>query len=274
MIRDILGVIRKIITIIFTIIFISCGILLIGFILIASIKYNSIDVDVNTPLVTYENEEYINDPDSFNKRFTVFYEEKPPRSVLCADKLAASDTGLIAVVSTQYLSLWWGEKFLGRNVIYVFDSDGELQYGYYISTSWPIYIEWKGENLVVYFHRGDEVVELTPSGEIADVRRHDNSDYSRKYIQEVTYASEVQVGDKTYRLSQNIFDKSSMLIETNADGSERIMYDARVMHAMILISYVVIAGCCIFATVATIVRIKRKDFPIYIFGIRVNKKRT
>ena len=248
MIKDILGVINKIITIIFIS---GCALICILF-LAAFIHYCSIDVDVNTPLVTYENEEYINDPDSFNKRFTVFYEEKPPRSVLCANKLAVSDTGLIAVVSTQYLSLWWGEKFLGRNVIYVFNSDGELQYGYYISTSSPIYIEWKGENLVVYFHRGDEVVELTPSGEIADVRRHDNSDYSLKYIQEVTYASEVQVGDKTYRLSQNIFGKSSMLIETNADGSERIVYDARVMHAIMLTA---IAGIILFVIVGFSVRI-------------------
>ena len=248
MIKDILGVINKIITIIFIS---GCALICILF-LAAFIHYCSIDVDENTPLVTYEHEEYINAPDSFNKGFTVFYEEKPPRSVLCANKLAVSDTGLIAVVSEQYLSLWWGEKFLGRNVIYVFNSDGELQYGYYISNSWPMYIEWKGENLVAYFERGEEVFELTPYGEIANVRRLDTGPYNLKYLREVIGASEVQVGDKTYRLSQNIFGKSSMLIETNADGSERIVYDARVMHAIML---TVTAGIILYVIVGFSVRI-------------------
>ena len=222
-------------------------------VVIEFINFRSIVIDESAPLVTYEAEEDIKNRYFENDIIVVFYEEQSPSLVLEADRLAVSDDGLIAVMSKQFLAVRDEDSLIWpRTNISIYNSQMEFQYGYYIYDSTSMYMKWSEKNLLVYFEKGSYVVELTPIGEVVDVSQYANNYYNSKYVREVIGASEVQVGDKTYRLSQNIFGKSSMLIETNADGSERIVYDARVMHAIML---TVTAGIILFVIVGFSVRI-------------------
>ena len=130
------------------------------------------------------------------------------------DCFDVSKTGMIAV----------GSSYSGREVIFIYDSEGAFQHAYTFELSGSYRFCWEGDALVIYLARERASVALAPSGEVLSIAEADVGEvYSNPII-------EKRVGSTTYRLGSSLgpldflAQTHSQVIAIGSDGSERVIY--------------------------------------------------
>ena len=141
-------------------------------------------------------------------------QEMIERSICCFD---VNEEGLFAVGLDESRS---------RRRVQVYDADGNYLYGYEFLCSGSFWVEFKGENLTIFFVRGNLAATFTPEGSCVSMKEHSGS------AGDALYVTQKECGNKTYRMERDIgFHYAfSRLTVTDADGAKKILYDETVIH--------------------------------------------
>ena len=134
--------------------------------------------------------------------------------------------------------------------IYVYDADGSFLYGYRFRTQGDYGVVFAGENVAIYFVRGDCLVVFDPEGnciDLQDVLYPDHPDSTWLYRR----VSKQQDG-KTYKLQRNVgfLDTYGSLVITDADGNRNAFYDISKQHTIGTIMFLAgLVGFCVFVII-------------------------
>lgn len=172
---------------------------------------------------------------------TVFYSEPDKSSIKCFD---VNDNGLIALGSSRSTD----------KRICVYDADGVFKYGYEFVAYGDFGVEWDGDNLNIYFIRGNIIASFNSKGECLGVLSAEDSIENDSYFRRFIQSDERIVGDKKYVVSNDIgilgliAPSYSKLSVTDSDGEITVLYDvgeqqfANILGTLILsIIFVIIA---------------------------------
>ena len=147
------------------------------------------------------------------------------RSICCFD---VNEEGLIAVGLDESRS---------RRRVQVYDAAGYYLYGYEFSCSGSFWVEFEGDNLTIYFVRGQLLATFTPEGQCVSVKTYRGS------AGDALYVTQKVCGSKTYRMERDIgfHYVFSRLTVTDADGAKITLYDETAIHN--------IRTLCVYASV-------------------------
>lgn len=178
-------------------------------------------------------------------------------AIQCFD---VNEDGLIAI----------GTIHMDERYICVYSSDGIFQYGYRFDDPGSFTVEFKDENVNIYFSRSQIVVSVSPKGEIIEIAKVqdtiDNDDYRRYLI----YPGIREARDKKYipKKDMGIFNyigvTYSQLVVIDSMGNEKIIYDVNSkMFTRTLVTFITI----LIALTIVIVALSK----LFIKGIRQYK---
>lgn len=184
-------------------------------------------------------------------------EEPVNEAIQCFD---VNKDGLIAI----------GTENMNEKYICIYSSDGIFQYGYRFDSEGSFTVEFKDENVNIYFSRSQIVKCVNPEGKIIEIAKVqdtiDNDDYRRYLI----YPGIRESGDKKYipKKDMGIFNyigvTYSQLVVIDSMGNEKIIYDVNSkMFARRLVTFITV----LIALTIVIVALSK----LFIKGIRQYK---
>ena len=144
------------------------------------------------------------------------------------DSFDVSETGMVAISHN---------RIHGRDNIFVYNSEGEFQYGYSLDAAGMVWVEFDNDNLIIYFVRSEIVISVDSNGEVQSVLDTLDTEENEEHLKYLSYLREKMVGDTKYSLEGFLF--YTKVIATDASGEETVIYDATVE---VLIDASVIAG--------------------------------
>ncbi|MBE6765390.1 MAG: hypothetical protein E7546_05870 [Ruminococcaceae bacterium] len=170
------------------------------------------------PVSEEEKESFV---DAIN--FSILDKEYKNKSIHCFD---VREDGTFAIGSEH------NKMGAMKDIVSVYSAEGVFQYGYIFDSPGSFYLEWDGENVLIYFVRSNFIISVNPEGEVeeaADVPMTPaNDSYSFKLLKK----TECVVGDKTYEIKNDmgaflnfISFTHSQLVVTDSDGNSTILYD-------------------------------------------------
>lgn len=115
--------------------------------------------------------------------------------------------------------------------VYVYNKEGAFQYKYTVDTVGAVYAEWNGPDLWIYLVRSNVAVLVNDQGKVLKVEEILNTGETASHWSELS-KWEKTVGDKTYTSRSGLgvlgifVDDNARLIESDANGTERVLYDA------------------------------------------------
>ena len=181
---------------------------------------------METGFVTEEVSEEDKEQFKNKKTFTLVTLEPEKESIRC---FAVSDDGLIALGIDKF-------SFTTEKAVYIYNSDGEFQYGYTFTTYGTFGVEFNGDCLDIYFVRSELIYTVDRSGEIVNIRRAPSSKENSNYYIYVVDSTTKKIGETTYTIRndlgafRNLFTTSySQVVLTNGDV-ENIIYDVSELH--------------------------------------------
>lgn len=200
-----------------------------------------------------------NDVQIFLENVNIQMVTKEPKknSIQCFD---VDEKGTIAV----------GCNNLNNKTVCVYTADGHFQYGYTFKTDGSFGVELDNDALLIYFVRSDIAVAIDSKGRIESVRKIQTTTENNSYWNNSVYLKSRKSGNNEYTLKNdmgvfNIIASSySKLIVTNAEGEEKILYDA--VSVSFFRRLVIFIVAIIFIAI-TILKI-RKDIIKYNRAIR------
>lgn len=184
------------------------------FIMIESIY--SINIGFTTDSVTE------NEFDSIikSKKVELLNEDPKGGAIEC---FAVSENGLIAL---GFAPVEDSKKFVG-----VYNSNFEFLYAYAFNDSGSFGIAWDNENLVICSVRGNDLVSVSPHGEITEIAKiQDTIDNSRHWREKIE-ATEQTIQGVTYKI-QNVgltsfYEGSySQLVKINENNEIQVLYNS------------------------------------------------
>ena len=115
-----------------------------------------------------------------------------------------------------------------KKYIRVFTEDNEFLYGFFFYTTGAFLLEWDGENLCIYLVRSGCYVTINSNGDILDIEEIELTKNNRKYINNVLWATEKTVGNKTYSLKDGegihtIFIATYSRLHITENGVEKVI---------------------------------------------------
>ena len=136
---------------------------------------------------------------------------------ICA--FAVSETGEVAVVTKH-----------GR--LYVYDTDGIFQYGFLFDLQSACGIAFSGENVAIYFVRGDYIAIYDSSGNCVSMKEIKYPDYD--LIHQFLHRTQIRHAGKNYSLERDlvISDTYARLVITDEDGNRNVIYDSSWQHSI------------------------------------------
>ena len=204
-----------------------------------------------------------------NKRtFTLVTLEPEKESIIC---FAVSDDGLIALGIDKF-------SLISKQAVYIYNSDGEFQYGYTFDDYGAFGIEFNGDCLDIYFVRSELIYTVDRSGEIVNIRRAPSSRENSKYYIDVVDSTTKKIGETTYTIRndlgafRNLFTTSySQVVLTNGDV-ENIIYDVSEIHSSRqTVNYIVLFVVFMAAGIIIIV-LWLKEIYKYYKNKKINRK--
>ena len=152
---------------------------------------------------------------------SVFDEEYKNKSIESFD---VREDGTFAIASFSV--------YKEKNIVSVYSADGVFQYGYIFEGMGNSLLEWDGENVLIYFVRGNDIISVNPEGEVEEVAEVPMTKANRFYLGKLRKKTECVVGDKTYEIKNDlgaflnfISFTHSQLVVTDSDGNSTILYD-------------------------------------------------
>ena len=115
-----------------------------------------------------------------------------------------------------------------KKYIRVFTEDNEFLYGFFFYTPGSFLLEWNDENLCIYLMRSHYYVTINSNGNILDIEAIELTKNNRKYIDNVLWATEKTVGNKTYSLKDGegihtIFIATYSRLHITENGVEKVI---------------------------------------------------
>lgn len=144
--------------------------------------------------------------------------------------------------------------------ICIYNSDGIFQYGYRFNAIGSFGIEWDEDNIIIYFVRGDFLVEVDANGTVENVLDVPDTIENSSYTSNSIFKTRRAVGDYQYVLKNdmgifNLFASSySQLVITDNNGETEIFYDVNSTELTKMIVKVV--GVIVFVGIVLIILVK------------------
>jgi hypothetical protein len=125
--------------------------------------------------------------------------------------------------------------------IYVYDANGEFRYGFRFQRDGAYGIAFHGEQLTIFFLRGNVLVTFDSTGNCVDIQKAVSTEKNHVAIKELLNRTEKEVAGKQYSLERNfeIGDSYARLIMKDEVGTETILYDASSNHSIGQIALIV-----------------------------------
>lgn len=184
-------------------------------------------------------------------------EEPINEAIRCFD---VNENGLIAI----------GTMHMDENYICVYSSDGIFQYGYRFDDPGSFSVEFKDENVNIYFARGHIVISVSPESKIIEIAKVQDTIENNRYSYKVMDARKRTLGDNQYILKNDtgifnlLVSSFSQLAVIDSMGNEKIIYDVNSkMFARRLVTFITI----LLVLTITIVTLSK----LFIKGIRQYK---
>lgn len=118
------------------------------------------------------------DVDTFisNVDISLLIEEPMRGPIQCFD---VNQNGLIAV----------GREMKNGKMLCVYSSDGIFQYGYTFNCVGSFGVEWDGDNINIYFVRGDVIMSINRDGEILETAEVQNTIENNTYRNHMLFST-------------------------------------------------------------------------------------
>lgn len=160
------------------------------------------------------------------------------KSIACFD---VNERGLIAI----------GFDAQPRPEIHIYDNEGTFLYGYSFNCNGSFGIEFVGDNIAIYFVRGEYIHIYDHTGTNLDVRRVLNVAQNESWVSNIIDPTLKTVGGDHYRLERDIGLSTrsySRLVKTDGQGHQTVIYDVSAEHnfRFAVISIFVIAFVTMF----------------------------
>lgn len=125
--------------------------------------------------------------------------------------------------------------------IYVYDADGEFQYGFSFQRDGAYGIAFHGEQLTIFFLRGNVLVTFDSTGNCVDIQKALSTEKNHVAIKELLDRTEKEVEGKRYSLERNFEfgDSYARLIMKDEVDTVTILYDASSIHSIGQIALIV-----------------------------------
>ena len=116
--------------------------------------------------------------------------------------------------------------------IYVYDANGEFQYGYSFQVNGEYGIEFYKEYLAIYFSRGDYIVLCDSSGSCIDVQVKLYPNQNHERAKEILKRSTKELDNKQYVLERDIpyGDAYSRCVVIDEQGTRTVLLDNTIEH--------------------------------------------
>ena len=141
--------------------------------------------------------------------------------------------------------------------VYVYDENGSFQYGYRFKANGVYRVAFAGENVAIYFIRGDSFVVYDPAGNclIEKELLYPNTKQISQFIDRTI----IQRAGKTYSMERDVelSNNFARLVVTDSDGNRNIVYDISAQHSFFAI--LEFLGAIGFLAVVIILVCKRSD---------------
>lgn len=154
-----------------------------------------------------------------------YFTSEPKKDAI--KSFSVNDQGMVAVGSAE------------RNIVSVYNRDGDFQYGYRFSCDGTFGVDWNQNNLIIYFVRGNKAVEVDEVGtilKIYEIKSTKNQDF--KYENHLFYYKK-RSNEKVYVMKNDsaflnfISSKYSKLVCVDEIGNEKCIYFADVEKNML-----------------------------------------
>jgi len=166
--------------------------------------------------------------------------EEPEKDLI--ECFAVNSDGMIALCTKNYV----------KDTIAVYSSEGVFQYGYTFFQNGSIEIDWlKNGGLVFYDNRSDIAHYLDRDGNLVDFRKIPQTEANLAYERELNSRKKIVLGDRTYAVRSRLrfldsgLERHPMLVIIEADGTEKVIYDATsntILHGILSFIIVSIVG--------------------------------
>lgn len=182
--------------------------------LIGGVKVSAVNTGFTTRPLTEEERDRIMP----NMDISLMKAEPVRGSIACFD---VNDSEMIAI----------GQDKGNRKEVSIYSYDGIFMYGYTFDDDGTFGIEWDGNDMNIYFVRGDLIVTVDRDGNIKDIARVEDTSENHSYERYHLSSTERNTDDARYYIRSdmgvlNIFAFSySQLVMERPDGEEIIIYD-------------------------------------------------
>ena len=144
----------------------------------------------------------------------------------------------------------------------IYGPDGEFQHGYSFTCNGSFGVRWEQDNLILYLVRSSTQVLISPEGEFLGAAKFADSADTSVYLNQIVFATERTVGEKTYTLRSNwgVFASSySRLLAIDDSGNEQILYDSSANERINGILILSAAAAFVLFTVLTLRKVIRQS---------------
>lgn len=115
----------------------------------------------------------------------------------------------------------------------VYNSDFEFQYGFSFNAEGTVVCEWSGNDIMVFFVRGDIYARLNTNGQWVDLYRVSQSTENNSLMYSLFDKEEVTVNNVKYKIQNDmgilnwfqVNHNHSQLIKIDENSNETILYD-------------------------------------------------
>lgn len=134
-----------------------------------------------------------------------------------------------------------------KHTICVYSNSGIFQYGYTFEDEGDYGIEWDGNNIIIFFYRGDLIVAVSPEGEILECLRAQDTVENNSYLNQHIRANKRSIEGteyilkNRYKLMTILSPHYSQLVAIKSTGEKSVLYDASELQL-----YRIIVGGLIF----------------------------
>lgn len=145
------------------------------------------------------------------------------------------------------------------NTIYIYDQNGNYQYGYQFYTGGADYgIAFSGDNLAIYLLRGETIAVYNAEGVCISAKE---TRFSKQIIDDVRRSTSKKIADTQYILERDIglfWDDYSRLVKIDEQGKHKVLYDATTAgYAAGLLQNTMVIGCIISFVGACVFTVKK-----------------
>jgi len=158
-------------------------------------------------------------------RLQLIRDDRIKAGIQCFD---VNNDGMVALAFQAYSRGW----------IYVYNADGEFQYGFRFITNGDFGIDFYQEHLAIYFARGNMIAIYDSMGNCIDIREEPDSKLNSYRFREILNRSHKEMNGKWYTLERDVpfFDSYSRCVVVNDQGVKTVLYDVSVMHNIVQIA--------------------------------------